>query len=178
MKDLFTLEWSSEGMSGVKDGSGRTNTTRFGRQLVTPNIGLALSQTDDISSLMQSIADSMTEVFRTSANSTAYAGIGLNTVTFISITWAWLTLPIALVLMTFAMLIIVIARNHGRRIPAWKSSSLALLFHDLKGWEKSELELLDVRAPRALERKAAAITAYARDKSGVFSFQRTNPSSD
>ena len=166
LRDLFTTDYNSGGMTGILSQSG-TQT-----QSITPNIGLALSQIGNITRLMQDISDSMTETFRTSVNSTTYSGIGLNSVTYISITWAWLSLPIALVVLTFMMLIIVIVRNNARGIPAWKSSGLALLFHNLEGWHRSELEL---NRPQELEKRAAKMIAQVSNEHGVPLFSKSYP---
>ncbi|KAI1772915.1 hypothetical protein F4818DRAFT_443797 [Hypoxylon cercidicola] len=49
-----------------------------------------------------------------------------------------ISLPIALVVLTFIMLVVVILRNSARGVPIWKSLSLALLFHTLEGWDKPD----------------------------------------
>ena len=111
----------------------------------------------------------MTEAFRTSPNSTAFNGTVMNTVTYISITWAWLGLPIASIVLTFIFLIVVIVRNNKRGIPIWKSSNLALLFHELEGWDKTELE---VGGPEDVKKRAAQMNAYIMSENGTFFFSR------
>ncbi|KAI0384748.1 hypothetical protein F5Y04DRAFT_293067 [Hypomontagnella monticulosa] len=160
--DLFTVEYWSAGMSGS---SGNVSP----QTPITPNIGLALSQVNDTAALMQSIADSMTEAFRTSVNSTDVGGIGKNTVTYIAITWAWLVLPISLVVLTFIMLLVIIARNNARGVPIWKSSSLALLFHELQGWDEPNKE---VRSPQDVKKRGSEMTGQVVNDGGVPSFYK------
>lgn len=164
LTSLFTLEWLTTGIAPL-----RTEASSM-RQKVTPNIGLMLSQTANMTTLMTSMARSMTEAFRTSANSTTTDGTGLNTVTYISIEWAWLSLPLAVVTLAFVMLVVVIVRNHARGIPAWRSSSLALLFHELDGWDDSNRAGLD--GPLEVERRAADMRARVVNERGVLSFSK------
>lgn len=143
MAELFTTAYSSSGAAGLSSLSPFSPVTDLltAELPISPNIGLLLSQFDDISTIMGSIADSMTESIRTAGNSTAYSGTGFNSVTYIEITWAWLALPIALVVLTFVLLLVVILRNRASGTPVWKSSSMALLFHNLEGWDQSELRI-------------------------------------
>lgn len=167
ISSLFTLEWLTTGVVPLS----RTDQSSTPRQKVTPNIGLILSRTSNMTALMQSVADSMTEAFRTSANSTSTRGAGLNTVTYISIDWAWLSLPVAVVTLAFVMLVVVIARNQVRGIPAWKSSSLALLFHELDGWDNSRRVGLD--GPAEVDMQASEMTARVmKNEKGVLTFSR------
>jgi hypothetical protein len=168
LASLFTLEWLTTGVAPTAPTT--TNARSPTRQKVTPNIGLMLSQTTNMTALMISIAGSMTEAFRTSANSTAVDGTGLNTVTYISIEWAWLSLPLAVVTLAFVMLVVVIVRNHARGVPAWKSSSLALLFHELDGWEEAKTRGLD--GPLEVESRAAEMRARVVNEHGVLSFSK------
>jgi hypothetical protein len=106
--ELFSTEYNSGGKTGF-------SLVTLPRSIV-PSIGPSLSKIENMKTLMDSIADSMMEAFRTSPNSTVYSGTGSNTVTYVSITWGWLSLPIALVVLTFIMLVIIILRNNARCI--------------------------------------------------------------
>ncbi|KAK1979242.1 hypothetical protein LZ30DRAFT_726790 [Colletotrichum cereale] len=129
LTDLFTASKTNTGNSLEKED------TRW-----TPNLGIQLSQTDDIEALVHDIADSMTEVMRTSPNSTQFDGIAFSSVTYIEIIWERLALPLCTIVLSFLMLIVIIIRNRARGVSAWKSSSLALLFHELEGWSHDELK--------------------------------------
>lgn len=143
LRDLFTADATSAGTSNDK--------TRW-----TPNLGIALSQVDDLEALMRDIANSRTEVMRTSPNSTQFAGAAFTSVTYIQIIWERLALPICAIVLSSLMLIVIIFRNRARGVPAWKSSSLALLFHGLEGWGDDELKARDVEH---LDEKSARMKA-------------------
>ncbi|KAI1383618.1 uncharacterized protein F4822DRAFT_421166 [Hypoxylon trugodes] len=167
LQSLFNVQYWSEGMTRGPNQNSSSSTSNS--PLITPNIGLALSETGDIPDLMRQIADSMTEALRTSVNSTVVTGVGMNTVTYIAITWAWLALPIALVVLTFLMLLLVIFRNGARGVPIWKSSSLALLFHDLQGWDESERQ---AGHPHEVQRRGIQMKAQVVNEGGQMSFYR------
>jgi hypothetical protein len=46
---------------------------------------------------------------------------------FIRVSWAWLTLPIALEVFAMVFLLFVIWQSRERKVLAWKSSTLAVL---------------------------------------------------
>lgn len=144
LADLFTATMTSAGPSFVDE-------DRW-----TPNLGIPLSQADDVEALMHDIADSMTEVMRTSPNSTQFDGRALNSVTYIRIKWERLVLPLCAIVLSSLMLIVIIIRSRAGETPAWKSSSLALLFHGLEGWSDDELKAED---PEHLDEKSAKMKA-------------------
>jgi hypothetical protein len=160
--ELFNAEHYSAGMYGPDSAAWAGALTPV--KPITPNIGPALSAADDLPALLQEVADSMTEVFRTSPNSTAYNGIGMKSVTYISVTWIWLLLPIAIVILTFVILVVVIIQTRLRGIPTWKSSSLALLFHELEGWDQSEREF---SGPNDIPKQVTAMRVRSLYKDGV-----------
>ncbi|KAF6838464.1 hypothetical protein CMUS01_04644 [Colletotrichum musicola] len=143
LRDFFTADATSAGTSNEE--------SRW-----TPNLGIALSQADDLEALMRDIADSVTEVMRTSPNSTQFDGRAFSSVTYIQIIWERLALPVCAIVLSSLMLIIIILRNRAREVPAWKSSSLALLFHGLEAWGDDELKARDVEH---LDEKSARMKA-------------------
>lgn len=102
----------------------------------TSNVGLALSQTDDIAGLVDRIADGMTEMFRTNLNDSSISATAMSFVTFIVVRRPYLALPISLVILTFFLFVFPHCGQY--RAAPRKSSSLALLFHQLDGLEKTE----------------------------------------
>ncbi|KAI0155786.1 hypothetical protein BJ166DRAFT_626873 [Pestalotiopsis sp. NC0098] len=135
----------------------------------TPNTGLALSQVDDIPALLQQIADSMTEQIRVSANSTTTNGVAMQSEVFIAIKWAWLVLPISVTVLTFLLLIYVIVLNKARGMPPWRSSSLALLFHQVDGWEGTETVL---GGPEDMKARAKEMKARVTYEDGMLYFSK------
>lgn len=134
--DLFTVEYANW---GARASSGNTGST------ITPNIGLLLNEVDDMSKLMSAIGDSVTEAMRTGSNSTRSTGTGMNERTFIKVRWAWLALPMTLVVLTVTLFLLVALRARALAVPIWKSSSLALLFCQIDGWNRPAQEGLSLQ---------------------------------
>jgi hypothetical protein len=97
----------------------------------------ALNETTDWDGLMSSVALSITSYIRSDAsgllgvvhvNGTAY-----KMETYVHVRWRWMALPIALVGLSIVFLAATILKNEHKSALAWKSSSLALLFHGLEG---------------------------------------------
>lgn len=167
LRDLFTTAMDTTGII-----ASTTDTTTGGipfDQRTTPNVGLALSRTQDIPALMQQIADSMTEEIRTSANSSIVDGVAMNSMTFIAIRWVWLALPISLVLMSLLLLILVMINNKALGIPVWKSSSLTLLFYEVHGWVRNELV---IENPEDIVSLAKGMNARAENAKGRLFFSK------
>jgi hypothetical protein len=57
--------------------------------------------------------------------------------TYVHVEWPWITLPTALVGMSILFLGGTMMKNESKHALAWKSSSLALLFHGLEGVRKN-----------------------------------------
>lgn len=88
-----------------------------------------------INAFWDGLTNSITNVIRTRGDTppSGYAlGTTLGNQTCIRVQWAWLSLPATLLLLTIVLLsaTIVQTRSSGHSM-AWKSSSLALLFHGL-----------------------------------------------
>jgi len=97
----------------------------------------ALNETTDWNGLMSGVALSITSYIRSDAsglpgvvqvNGTAY-----KIETYVHVRWRWIALPIVLVGLSIVFLVATILKNENKRALAWKSSSLALLFHGLEG---------------------------------------------
>jgi hypothetical protein len=115
------------------------------------NWGMAQSvlYNGNVTKIAESIALSMSDYIRNGPNSTEAHGIAHHDETFIHVQWAWLILPISLVLASIVLLVGSIILNRQHKTVLWKSSSLALLFHSLEGWDKDELNTGTVSTARA-----------------------------
>jgi hypothetical protein len=117
--------------------------------LVNPNI----SQTFD------NIAASMTEQLRSAGNDVA-RGITVTSVVFVHIEWAWLTLPIAVTFVSALFLLATWIHTRLHHCIPWKSSSVALLYHQVvmegesKAVMRSEMSSLTEMERAAKETKA------------------------
>ncbi|KAL9625452.1 MAG: hypothetical protein Q9160_000515 [Pyrenula sp. 1 TL-2023] len=96
------------------------------------SIGRALQKAENIPQLLESLANSMSDRIRSSANATQIRGTAYQSVTFIHVRWAWLALPVALITCACVLLVLMITLTSKPDSLLWKSSSLALLFHGLE----------------------------------------------
>lgn len=144
-----------------------------GQQWSAATNGTALSSFDDMPALMQKIADSMTEEFRTSSTqSLPIGGVALQSEVIIAINWNWLALPISVTIFTFFLLLAVIRVNNKSGISAWKSSSLALLFHELDGWEDNKNMIFD--GPDKVEARAKEMRAQVTYQDDLLRFSKAD----
>ena len=130
LQELFSSGWNDIG--------GSTRPISAPPVATAPDVGRELAFAQDLNQTIRAIAESMTEAIRTGPNSTSQAGQSYIEKTFIEIRWGWLAYPIVLMFLTLILLVVVIVETHRRGAIAWKSSSLAVLFHKLDGWEMPE----------------------------------------
>lgn len=128
-----------------------------------PNSAGVFGKLDDIPALVSQIADSLTEEIRTSVDSFSTNGVGMNSEVFIVIDWVWLALPISVTVLTFVLLLVVIITNHARGMPAWRSSNLALLFHEVDGWDSSQMVIGGPEDMKARAKEMEAQVTYEED---------------
>jgi hypothetical protein len=96
----------------------------------------ALDGTPDWGVLMSNITTAMTAYVRSADNIASrniLYGESHRMETYIRVRWDWLGLPVGLIALSIVFLVATIVKNEKRRGMAWKSSSLALLFHGLEG---------------------------------------------
>lgn len=91
---------------------------------------------DRVNETFRNISDSMTAYLRQHSipkYSDPAKGLVMHDQTCLSVRWAWLASPSALVILTiiFFLAMIIDTRPTGGRIPVWKSSPLPLFFHGL-----------------------------------------------
>jgi hypothetical protein len=95
-------------------------------------VPIMLYRSSDLPSMIHKIADSMTNMIRTSLDSTPVPGQSFHEETFINIQWAWISLPVLVVLSSNILLAVMMIQTWRRQAPVWKSSVLALMLHGLK----------------------------------------------
>lgn len=97
----------------------------------------ALDGTTDWGGLIANISTAMTSYIRDPVESDSATdvvnGVSHTVETFIHVKWGWLGLPVGLVGMSIVFLVATMVKNERTKAMAWKSSSLALLFHGLEG---------------------------------------------
>jgi len=97
---------------------------------------VVLNATTDWPYLFDKLATAMTTYIRSSGlpgSTNNVEGIAHRLEPYVHVQWAWIALPGALVLLSIVFLGATMAQNESKRALAWKSSSLALLFHGLEG---------------------------------------------
>ena len=151
LTNMFGTGWGDLGLSDI---------TQYGRPL-------AYSQ--DLNQTVKSIAASMTEIIRTGPNSTKEVGVSYVERTFIEIRWWYLFYPAALVFLTMLLLIAVIFKARKDGVPAWKTSALALVFHELKGWEMPASKIVNVKQ---LDRRATEMRGALFDDGDIPAFTK------
>ncbi|KAH7081715.1 hypothetical protein BKA63DRAFT_216226 [Paraphoma chrysanthemicola] len=87
----------------------------------------------DVDSVLGPIAEAMTNSIRSTVNSGTEQAVGdaWGSEVFVQTQWLWLLLPVALLLSTLILVCATIVQSRKKRIPSWKSSSLATLLHGL-----------------------------------------------
>lgn len=125
---------------------------------------------NDIGLMLENIAHSLTNWIRDSPEGTLVSGSTWEPVTFVKVAWAWLAYPTGMVASTATFLSISIAFSLQKRNLVWKSSPLALLFHQLQGWNSEDL---DVRNRSEMKETAERFWAQLiEDERGSVSFVR------
>jgi hypothetical protein len=107
---------------------------------------IVLNATNDWPFLMGALARAMTTYIRDPAQTrtaSSVYGTAYRVETYIHVQWQWIALPTALVGMSILFLGGTMMKNESKHALAWKSSSLALLFHGLEGVRKNTGEGMD-----------------------------------
>lgn len=87
---------------------------------------------NNISRHMERLAESMTNVLRSSDSKIMVEGKAYSIKTFISVKWEWLTFPIALLLLSLAFLVSTIVKtSKDTETGVWKTSSMPTLIYSL-----------------------------------------------
>lgn len=106
----------------------------------------------NISATFENIATRMTNALRQGPNSTAVLGEVHYLSTHIKVNWPWLSYPAVLVFLTVVFLILTTIFSAEKSQVAWKSSSLAVLFHGPAGFAEDEMP----------DKRGQSMTAAAR----------------
>lgn len=105
------------------------------------NLGNALWSLNDgdFAKTMATAATGMTNAIRQTANATNVHGDVIYSVTLIVVNWLWLIYPAALISLTILFMVATFVFSTERSDIVWKSSTLAVLFHGLQGWNDDEM---------------------------------------
>lgn len=131
---------------------------------------------NNVTNVTMNIADTITNQLRgpDNLNGSSISGQGFRSETYVHVRWPWLILPVALTLLATILLITSIVLS-ARRDELFKSSSLALLYHGLDGWERDGAVLPKYEEPGGLEDVAKRMNAVlSRDQLGVLKFKKVS----
>ena len=82
----------------------------------------------NISAAMDAMTTSMTDHLRASYDAVAY-GVRVDTVVLVTVQWAWLAMPAAVLLATALLLLATAIHSRRHHCVPWKSSAVATLYH-------------------------------------------------
>ncbi|ORY69038.1 uncharacterized protein BCR38DRAFT_472446 [Pseudomassariella vexata] len=106
-----------------------------------------------------SMAHSMTNQLRAGYNVTAH-GQTVSSVVFVRVDWVWLSLPLLVQVAAVLLLVLTMIEVNTRRAQLWKSSTVAVLYHDVAIWQDGERVLrTDVRSLKELKALAKGTKA-------------------
>ncbi|KAF2670109.1 hypothetical protein BT63DRAFT_454289 [Microthyrium microscopicum] len=119
-----------------------------------PNIPFGpvyLNKNIDVSGALQNMTRSMTNTINRSSNAAFEKGYTIRSETYIYIRWKYFTLPVVMLIATTHLLLTTILKSRRQQMKLWKSSSVALLAHQINEWKGCETAL---DGPAALKRLA------------------------
>jgi hypothetical protein len=127
-----------------------------------------------LDALFNNIARSMTLAIRTQTGSTTLVnGTSYTQQIFVSIQWAWISLPFALLILALLFLMGVAHSTRMAGLQPWKGSSIATLFHGLHHLNDDEVHCLIQQ--HVMDEAAVEIQAILRmDEDGQFLEQAGN----
>ncbi|KAI3319235.1 hypothetical protein HD806DRAFT_525557 [Xylariaceae sp. AK1471] len=139
----------------------------------SPNLGWKLGFVPDLALTVRNMAESMTEVIRTSRNSTLDTVQASRIRTYIQVHFAWLALPITITVLSLVLVIWVVVGTGRSDLPMLKNSSLALLAYKVDGWAP---EQLIARGEAALTGEAKVVQITLPKELGGLGFVRVGNS--
>ena len=177
---LYRAEWLSTYPGHVKEGFPRVPSALISELRdyhlqhtpFTPPFLKALyyGNGGNLSKTMNDLATSLTNQIRNGPNSTLIQGTLMLSTTFVHVNWPWLIYPGSLSVLAAVFLIVSIFFSRERERLVWKSSTLALLFHGLHGWDAQDLDVRDAKDMELLSKEMCA--RLAEDDTGRLAFRR------
>ena len=98
-------------------------------------LGAVVIYDGNITEIATNMATSMTTQISSGGNATLAKGDVLTEETYVAVHWPFLSLPIASLVATAIFLAATILKTSKQHSAIWKSSSVALLLHQVVGWD-------------------------------------------
>lgn len=128
-----------------------------------------LNASTDISKTMDRVAEAMTNRLRDISSHTVSGQSGFMEL-YIRVSWWWLLLPVLCVIFGTILLISIMIATRKHKLPIWKASELALLFH---GLDFTIDETAQMQKASEMEIIASALQVrLGRDPKGVLKLER------
>ncbi|OOQ88061.1 hypothetical protein PEBR_14787 [Penicillium brasilianum] len=118
--------------------------------------------------IMSNVAASLTKLQLEKTNRT-FSGTAHNSEVFVKVKWEWMILPGCLVLAGSLFFIATMVVNRKARMPLWKSSALASLYH---GLEKQEGDRLVTAISMEVEAENSKVRLMSSDGDGRLVLRR------
>ena len=147
--------------------------TRTHARPLPGTVNYALSDTfgHNITLMMESIATGMTNRVVRNPSATFVRGAAWHSVAFVEVRWPWFIYPVSLVLLSVLFWIATTVFSTDKEQTVWKSSSLALLFHGLSGWDIAECQADSTKEMDEAAKKMEV--QLTRDENGTLAFVRS-----
>lgn len=166
---LFAIDALSEYLSGVINGTVYLN---LETQAPTSDATEAVwNGTQNLDVWIDNLALSMSNVVRTGASVSRAAYNGTAYQPGITVRWAWLALPVAMVVFSLIFLILIMVRTVRSPVEAWKGSPLAFLLFDVDQDTKNSIHGHTQRyrgIEESIGEKRAVLTGH---RGGTWKFQ-------
>lgn len=148
----------------------RAISTIFTQSLETSadsSLGQVLWSANDgnFSKTMENAAMALTNTIRQTSNATTVHGDVISNVIVIRVNWPWLIYPCALVLLMKLFMIATLIFSAEKSNIVWKSSTLAVLFHGLRGWDRHALRANNIPDMEKAARKMSVKLERAEEES-------------
>lgn len=83
--------------------------------------------------------------------------------TYVRVRWQWMILPVVLELSSCVLLISTIFHSRRKKIPTWKSSILAIIYHEVEGLYERRTHATERSSGMEVSAKAADMELFTNE---------------
>ena len=170
--NLLTGIFTQQNISGDNFVTSSTPTADAitGNSIELDFIKLVAASPNATSQIVDALATAMSNQIRRGTGSGPIAGLAWRNEAFYYVYWQFYVFHAAFALLGLIFAAVAIGRSQRKKVPAWKSSSLALLVARLQGWEAGEVNV--VRTPRDLKIVASQMRGGVFDEMKPLVFEK------
>lgn len=166
VKKVLGVKWLNTS-SGAKHVRGQPFEDAYGFSHLQPNnayytyvtsetVGEQSTLTRKLEDRVESIAISLTN-YALEASGDTVLGYAISTETYVRVRWRWIIFPALLELGSLVLLILTIVLSRRKRVPIWKSSILAVIYHQVEGLGERETHVTERLSGMEASAKTAAV---------------------